>query len=641
MFEDWWSQCGDGELRRPDSGTARFATAAGPGHVSVATTDTDAATAIDPGSAWPQVPVVAVPVNALHLVGVRQALALMAPAAAVCADEPDAPQTIASPDGPEAEAIDRIRALEALKAACAAAQARETAALHAHRTQSEAARGIPEDRRGRGLPGEVGLARRTGARGSKHLRLALNLVDDLPHTLDALTTGRISEEQAAAIDRQTHWLTPSQRRAADAALAERIEFLGQRELVQEAQAAAQGLDPAAALYRQEQACRDRHLSLKPAQTNPGMAYFTALLPIAQAAACYQSLATAAASTIAEGDAADRSPQQVLTDLFVQRLTGQATAEAVPVEIQLIMTDTALFHAAAPAGDTTNTDDNNDRAGTGPSAGANDDLPAWLPGHGPIPAPVARRMIVNTEAEVFIRRLYTAPGTGQLVAMDSHRRTFSGLLRHMVLLRDGICRTPYCDAPIRHIDHATPHRDGGATSWDNASGLCVRCNHTKENPGWTHHATADELRVTTPTGHEYTNHPRPFTPPPGPAFPSTGPSLKEPPLKELPLKGPGPSSRVIACSTNATVTATLPDPTPGAIPHDVPGAPPSRAMRRPEASPRKGRSELRPTLRWETARATMQPSRASSLEATLRESLASHQRRGEPCPRSFITTPCGP
>ncbi|REE05104.1 HNH endonuclease [Citricoccus muralis] len=608
MFESQRSQRREGEVPRPDGGTSGSTAAAGA-----------------------RVPLVPVPVNALHLIGLRQALALMVPAATVSPDELDARRAIASPDGPEAESIDRIRALEALKAACAAAQARETAALHAHRTQSEAAHGIPEARRGRGLPGEVGLARRTGARGSKHLRLALNLTADLPHTLEALTAGRISEDQAAAIDRQTHWLTSPQRRAADTALADRIEFLGHRQLVQEAQAAAQGQDPAAALQRQEQACRDRHVSLKPAQTNPGMAYLTALLPIAQASACYQNLTTAAASTIAEGDAAERTPQQVLTDLFVQRLTGQTTAEDVPLEIQLIMTDTALLNAAGLAGDTANTGGQNVRAGTETGAGVDADLPAWLPGHGPIPAPVARRMIADTEAEVFIRRLYTSPGTGQLVAMDSHRRVFSGLLRHMVLLRDGICRTPYCDAPIRHIDHATPHRDGGPTSWDNASGLCVRCNHTKENLGWTHHATAGELRVTTPTGHEYTNHPRPLTPPPAPEHPSTGPSLNEPPLKEH------GQSRVIACSTNSTVTATLPD----HIPSDVLGGPRTGSTRPPRTTPRSRRSALGSTLRWETARATMQPSHASSLEATLKDSLASHQRRGGPCPRSFITTPCGP
>lgn len=51
-------------------------------------------------------------------------------------------------------------------------------------------------------------------------------------------------------------------------------------------------------------------------------------------------------------------------------------------------------------------------------------------------------------------VYTTPTTGHLVAMDppAHLRW---LLRRMITLRDDTCRTPWCDAPIRHIDHATP------------------------------------------------------------------------------------------------------------------------------------------------------------------------------------------
>ncbi|WP_442940202.1 hypothetical protein [Nocardioides sp. B-3] len=52
--------------------------------------------------------------------------------------------------------------------------------------------------------------------------------------------------------------------------------------------------------------------------------------------------------------------------------------------------------------------------------------------------------------------------------------------------------------------------GGATSLDNARGLCEACNYAKESPGWHHEPVADplavtEIRVTTPTGH--THHSR--------------------------------------------------------------------------------------------------------------------------------------
>ena len=51
------------------------------------------------------------------------------------------------------------------------------------------------------------------------------------------------------------------------------------------------------------------------------------------------------------------------------------------------------------------------------------------------------------------------------------------------LRDQRCRTPYCDAPIRHRDHAEPHNRGGPTSALNGLGSCERCNYAKEAPGW--------------------------------------------------------------------------------------------------------------------------------------------------------------
>jgi hypothetical protein len=55
--------------------------------------------------------------------------------------------------------IDRITAMEELKAALAAAQARETEAFVASRREARAAAGISVEKRGRGLAKEVGLAR--------------------------------------------------------------------------------------------------------------------------------------------------------------------------------------------------------------------------------------------------------------------------------------------------------------------------------------------------------------------------------------------------------------------------------------------------------------------------------------------------
>ena len=85
--------------------------------------------------------------------------------------------------------------------------------------------------------------------------------------------------------------------------------------------------------------------------------------------------------------------------------------------------------------------------------------------------------------MWLRRLFTHPSTGTLVAMDSGRRLFPAGLRRFVVARDGTCRTPWCDAAIAHADHVAPYAEGGATSAANGQGLCVRCNLVKEAPGW--------------------------------------------------------------------------------------------------------------------------------------------------------------
>jgi hypothetical protein len=140
-------------------------------------------------------------------------------------------------------------------------------------------------------------------------------------------------------------------------------------------------------------------------------------------------------------------------------------------------------------------------------------PAHLAGFGPLPAAQARRLLRDTNAAVWLRRLFTQPATGRIVGLDSRRRLFEGELRHLVILRDQFCRTPWCDAPIRHADHPMPRRDHGTTDEDNAQGLCEACNYAKDAPGWTVAPTPSTRRhrvtITTPTGERHASEaPRP-------------------------------------------------------------------------------------------------------------------------------------
>lgn len=435
----------------------------------------------------------------------------------------------------EAEAVDRLRALEELKAACAAAQARETVRFHQLRCEAEAAAGVPARERGRGVASEVALARSGSPQsGSRDVGLARALVEEMPHTMAALTRGGISEWKATVVCKETAWLPVEARREVDAALAGRLESLGVTQLGGEARRLARHLDPASAVAQTDRCERERRVSVRPAPG--GMSYLTALLPMRQGVACLAALKKAASTAVGIGAAAERTQDQVMADLLVERVTGQAEADAVPVEVHLVMTDMALF-GALPGGlnavDSTDSPsaahgDEDDHTGAGTDADTQTradhhdgngvavdgtQTPAWLVGQGPMPAGTARAWLAGSKAPVFLRRLYTAPETGQLVSMDSRRREFPGLLRRMVILREDTCRTPWCDAAVKHIDHAVPYRDGGPTSFANGSGLCERCNYTKEYPDWCHEATTEDLVVTTPTGHRYRQSTPPLMPAP--------------------------------------------------------------------------------------------------------------------------------
>ena len=98
---------------------------------------------------------------------------------------------------------------------------------------------------------------------------------------------------------------------------------------------------------------------------------------------------------------------------------------------------------------------------------------------------------------------------------------------MLVLRDDVCRTPWCEAPIAHADHTVPARDDGATSFRQGGGRCARCNYGKEAPGWMAAVlTGHEIRLTTPLGHSYVSRPPPLLgwgAAPSPSTPGAAPS----------------------------------------------------------------------------------------------------------------------
>jgi hypothetical protein len=400
------------------------------------------------------------------------------------------------PSVDEAVLIEQIAELERVKSAAAAGQARAAAALDEKRRADEAAAGVPKARQGRGVASEVALARRDSpARGNRHLGFAKALVHEMPHTLAALECGALSEWRATPIVRESACLDVEDRRALDAELCTdvgNLDGMGDARVAAAAKEIAYRLDARAVVDRAAKAEADRTVTIRPAPDT--MTYVTALLPVAQGVGVYASLKRAADTTFD-----DRSRGQVMADTLVERVTGRPAEQPEPVAVNLVMSDQTLL--------------------------GGEDSAALVDGYGPIPAAVARRLVdvavADKRSTATLRRLYRHPKSGALVAMESRSRFFPKSLAEFIGLRDQTCRTPYCDAPIRHRDHARPRNRGGPTHVVNGLGMCERCNYIKESPGW-RVAAHDEDGV----------HTAQFVTPTGSRYWSTAPPIPGPPVIEV-------------------------------------------------------------------------------------------------------------
>ena len=392
----------------------------------------------------------------------------------------------------EAGALRTVAACEAAIARTQAVQLRALARLGALRDDPRSA------------AAEVALAvSSTESRARGQLDLAETLTTRLPHTLAAMESGSIDSYKASKVADATAVLDDATAREADEVLAERLVGKNPVGLRQAAGRVAARLDPEGADRRAAQRRYCRRVELIP--RGEGMATLAADLPAEAATAIYARLDRAARKLRAPGE--ERTLDQLRADVFIELCLGTGTTRPDPDASEDHSAATTANASAAPTA-------------TGPLraevfvhisaatlAGAGDE-PAEMPGHGPVPAAIARA--IAHDSGTTWRRIITDPIDGQIIDVGRTRYRPPAALDELVRIRDRTCRHPGCYRPSFHgdLDHHTEwSSQNGRTSAANLVGFCRNHHRLKDEPGWAHHLDGDgTLTITTPTQRSYTNSP---------------------------------------------------------------------------------------------------------------------------------------
>ena len=373
-----------------------------------------------------------------------------------------------------AELIDGIAEFEAARSALEAAQAEWTRVFARAEAAHQIDRGLTEPEKiERTIAGQLSPACRVSVtEARKRVRVARDLHDGLDHLRALFHAGALSAHKVSTVVAETAHLGTAERAEVDHLLAiEGIDGRGVGKLRDLARRLAAQVAPGKFRARCAAARTGRRVTLRPSAD--GMTDLTAHLPAEQGAACYAALQKAFNEVSVNPAPLTRSRGQVMADTLVERVTGQAAAEDVNVEVQVVVPIEALIDPDSHP------------------------LPAEIPGHGPVPVDV----ITTTAGKKAWRRLVTRKGI--VVGGDSRRRAFPGVLAELIRARDRWrCSESYCDSPARETDHIVRVADGGPTDFEHGRATCQFHNLLRELPGWQVKRVPEGILTTTPTGHTY-------------------------------------------------------------------------------------------------------------------------------------------
>ena len=250
----------------------------------------------------------------------------------------------------------------------------------------------------RSVGSQVALARREPpSLGDRFVGLSRALVHEMPCTMAALVAGVVGERHAVAVVAATACLSRGDRAEVDRRLGAVLGRLTAAGAGRAAARVAAELDAASVVARMEAAVRSRRVTVRPAPD--GMAYLSVLGPVPDVVGAHAAL-LARARAVVGGQCQEEGPQgrgvgAVAADTALRLLSGRAVGEVTPVEVHLVMTDRSLL-------------------GTGDATRSVFE-PARVPGHGSVPAPVARAWLREDPQVAALTRGGAAPPRGGATA----------------------------------------------------------------------------------------------------------------------------------------------------------------------------------------------------------------------------------
>ena len=366
---------------------------------------------------------------------------------------------------------------------------------------------------------EVGAALRLSPHtAADRTMVAAALTGPLTDTLDALTAGRISYLQAAAIATTVDGLDPDVVTAVQDKVLDQADDLTVAETRTALRRAVIAADPEAAADRYQKARKER--SIDPYPLPDAMTGWWVTAPAADADAAFDAL-TARAHTAKHALQTAGEDDPGIDALRVDVLLALTTGTPLPGTNNRPRASNDTPSGSGSDNDTANVADAAGaaglprcRCGGRRSAAVIIDLPTLLglannpgelPGYGPIPPALARQLAADTDWT----RWTTHPHTGALLDTSPHTyRPRPALAAHLTA-RDRTCGFPGCNRPAQacDLDHVIEYTLGGRTLRLNLGPLCRTHHNAKTHGGWRlklDPQTGDKT-WTSPLGKTYRKH----------------------------------------------------------------------------------------------------------------------------------------